>query len=452
MTKRERRLEDSSEDDWKDGGWKKRGKRQPGIAKVSRGIRPAGVPWSPLFKCSFANVERGRVASTEYYVRLEPDEIRVNKFHASKIRQWKVDWLIASSKPTNQLTRVEVARLRVVWNSTFHPPLLPSLSLSSNLSQRNCTSYEYEAIASGKRHCSNWTAVDLVELSYARVIVTPAVLNSRPNQPTVYDNRESCRITPTRRLGRFRFLSSRTMLVIGDAASVPKMEDSDEYCNTEEHLGVSILSVRHIHSRFVISWKGLRELVTTRWNSVYNRANLVSIVSKMIPLGKIREREETRGAVYVRERFDSKGNNVDRVSTCFPLKLSLQANRLYRSLLPPENSFAGRRSKLPPTRFRTRCILFRDRPVTIRIPCAFVRLSSFNLSLSSNGDNSTTGRISYRTSNPPKRLVVPAESLFQIPIRHNNLNAVRDIRFLGMSRPLTPRMLDETTLWPNYSA
>lgn len=54
------------------------------------------------------------------------------------------------------------------------------------------------------------------------------------------------------------------MLVIGDAASVPKMEDNDEYCNTEERLGVSILPVRHIHSRFVISWKGLRELVTTR--------------------------------------------------------------------------------------------------------------------------------------------------------------------------------------------
>lgn len=55
------------------------------------------------------------------------------------------------------------------------------------------------------------------------------------------------------------------MLVIGDAASVPKMEDNDEYCNTEERLGVSILPVRHIHSRFVISWKGLRELVTLKF-------------------------------------------------------------------------------------------------------------------------------------------------------------------------------------------
>ena len=71
----------------------------------------------------------------------------------------------------------------------------------------------YEAIASGKRDRSNWTVPSTLSSYRAvRVIVTPAVLNSRASQPSpsrsaqphrppfpscrIYDNRESCRISP----------------------------------------------------------------------------------------------------------------------------------------------------------------------------------------------------------------------------------------------------------------
>lgn len=62
---------------------------------------------------------------------------RANKFYALKIRQWKADRLIASSKPTNQLARSRIAVVEAAVlspNPPFQPPLCSSFA--SNLEPR----------------------------------------------------------------------------------------------------------------------------------------------------------------------------------------------------------------------------------------------------------------------------------------------------------------------------